>query len=58
MKENMLFEEDQKKIENAVEYHNIGSREIGEVARLSALLCDKGVNVIKELQKLCYKYTD
>ncbi len=38
MKENMLFEEDQKKIENAVEYYNMGSYEIGEIARLSALI--------------------
>ncbi|KUL16233.1 hypothetical protein P4T28_15400 [Bacillus paralicheniformis] len=58
MKENVLFEEDQKKIENAVEYHNMGCSEIAEIATLSALLCDKGVNVIKELQKMLYKYVD
>jgi hypothetical protein len=48
----VLFDDDQKKIEDAVLYHPMGSYQIGEIARLSALLYDKGVDVVKYLEKL------
>jgi len=52
----VLFSEDQKKIEDAVEYHAMGSYQVGEVAKLSALLYDRGIDVIKELEKLHCKF--
>lgn len=55
-REKALFDEDQKKIEDSVEYHAMGSYQIGELARLSALLYDRGVDVIKEIEKLHYKF--
>lgn len=54
MKETLLFDDDQKKIEEAVLYHAMGSYQIGEIAYLSALLYDRGINVIKELEKLSH----
>ncbi len=34
----------------------MGSYQIGEVARLSSLLYDRGVDVNKELENLCRKF--
>lgn len=56
MRRKILFDEDQKKVDNSVEYHAMGSYQIGEVARLSALLYDMGIDVIKELENLCRKF--
>ncbi|MGG2091323.1 hypothetical protein AB1283_00975 [Bacillus sp. S13(2024)] len=56
MESNILFEEDQRKIEDAVMNYPMGSYQAGEVVRLSALLYDKGVNVENELKKLCNKF--
>ncbi len=52
----VLFDEDQKKIEDAVTYYPLGSYQIGEIAELSALLYERGIDVIKELNKLHIKY--
>lgn len=52
LKESALFTEDQMKIEESVLYHAMGSYQIGEIARLSALLYDRGIDVIKHLEKL------
>lgn len=54
--ENILLPEDQKKIENAVRYYPIGSYHIGEIARISALLHERGINVEKHLIRICEKY--
>ncbi|PAD70604.1 hypothetical protein CHH83_02035 [Bacillus sp. 7586-K] len=56
MKESALFTEDQMKIEKAVIFHTMGSYQIGEIARLSSLLYDRGVDVIKHLEKLHKDY--
>jgi len=47
-----LFEEDHKKIEDAVNLHPMGSYQIGEIARLSTTLYDRGIDVIKQLESL------
>lgn len=52
----VLFEEDQKKIEYYVLKYPLGSYQIGEIAKLSALLYERGINVIDELNKLHSKY--
>lgn len=52
----VLFAEDQKKIEDAVQYYPMGSYQVGEIARLSSLLYERGINVIDELNKLHRKY--
>jgi hypothetical protein len=52
MREKVLFDEDQKKINGSVENHAIGSYQIGEISKLSATLYDSGVDVVKELQRL------
>lgn len=51
-----LFQEDLEKIESACAYYPLGSYQIGEIARLSGYLQEKGVNVLIELQKLCKIY--
>lgn len=56
MKDKVLFDDDQKKIEDAVMNYPIGSYQAGEVVRLSALLYDRGVNVENELKKLHNKF--
>lgn len=53
---NALFKEDEEKIDDSIIYHSMGSYQIGEIARLSALLYDRGVDVIKELEKLHHKF--
>lgn len=54
---NVLFPEDQKKIEEAVTLYPMGSYQIGEVARISALLYEQGVNVVEQLKYLCEVYS-
>lgn len=56
MNNKALLNEDQKKIDDSVEYHSMGSYQIGEVARLSSLLYVRGVDVNKELENLCRKF--
>lgn len=56
MESKVLFEEDQKKIEDSVMNYPMGSHQIGEIARLSALLYEKGINVEIELKRLCNKF--
>jgi|GEM_PF-3255317 len=56
MERKILFSEDQNKIDESVEYHAMGSYQIGEVARISSLLYDRGVDVIRELENLCHKF--
>lgn len=46
----VLFEGDLIKIENAVEFHVLGSHQIGEIARISGILGDNGIDVIRVLQ--------
>jgi len=52
MDEKVLFEEDQKKIDDSVRLHAMGSHQIGEIAEISATLYDRGVDVVRELQRL------
>lgn len=56
MEEKVLFDDDQKKINDAVRLHAMGSYQIGEVAKLSALLYDRGIDVIQQLKALHRKY--
>ncbi|MEL3959508.1 hypothetical protein NST17_20360 [Caldifermentibacillus hisashii] len=58
MLEKALYEEDQKKIEEAVVKHAMGSYQMGEVAMLSAWLYDRGIDVIKYLQALKWYYEE
>lgn len=51
-----LFPEDLKKIEVAVLYYPMGSYQAGEVARLSALLYERGIDATKQLALVCDKY--
>ncbi|GLO66235.1 hypothetical protein [Oceanobacillus kimchii] len=54
---NALFTEDQKKIENAVQYYPLGSCQIGEIAMMSAKLYEKGIDAEKQLKLVCDKYS-
>lgn len=54
--ENVFFEDDLKKIKDAVEKYPLGSYQMGEIARLSALLSERGIDVIEHLERLCEKY--
>ncbi len=56
MEQKILFDEDQKKVEESVEFHAMGSYQVGEIARLSSLLYDRGVDVIRELENLCRRF--
>lgn len=49
----ILFKEDLKKIEDAVEKYPLGSYQIGEIARLSGLMYERGINVAAQLEYLC-----
>ena len=52
----MLFDEDIEKINNAVANYPIGSQQIGEIAKLSGLLYNEGVDVLKLLVGWCIKH--
>lgn len=52
----VIFPEDRKKIEESVMLYPMGSYQIGEVARISALLYEQGVNVVEQLKYLCEIY--
>lgn len=54
--DSVLYPEDQKKIEEAVQYFPMGSYQIGEIARLSALLYNEGIDVEKRLIEMCKTY--
>lgn len=54
--ESVLFPDDQQKIEDAVVKYPMGSYQIGEIARLSALLYDRGIDVEKQLINLCNRF--
>lgn len=54
--ESVFFEDDLKKIKDAVEKYPLGSYQMGEIARLSALLSEMGIYVIEHLERLCEKY--
>ena len=56
MNKQILFNEDIEKINNAVVNYPLGSYQIGEIAKLSGLLYQEGVDVVRELEKLCRKY--
>ncbi|WP_017470648.1 hypothetical protein [Amphibacillus jilinensis] len=47
----ILFENDQNKVVNAVTCFSLGSYQIGEIARISGLLYSSGVDVVKLLEK-------
>lgn len=51
-----LFPDDQKIIENAVQDYPISSYQIGEIARFSALLYERGFDVERHLIRTCKKY--
>jgi hypothetical protein len=51
-KDQILFPKDQKKIEEAVVFHTMGSNQIGEIARISSSLYDDGIDVIEHLKEL------
>lgn len=52
----VLFPEDQEKIEDAVANYPMGSYTAGEVIRLSALLYERGIDAEKQLIRICNKY--
>ena len=52
----VLFSEDLKKINYYVSNYPMGSYQMGEIARLSALLYERGVDVKKHLEFLCKHY--
>jgi len=54
--EQILFDEDLEKINNAVKFYPLGSYQMGEIARLGGLLQETGVDVVNEMNKLCFKY--
>lgn len=51
-----LFEEDIKKIVESVIKYPLGSYQIGEIARISAHLYEKGINVVDVLNNIKNKY--
>ena len=56
MNKQILFDEDIEKINNAVAKYPMGSQQIGEIAKLSGLLYNEGVDVLKLLVNWCIKY--
>ncbi|WP_368900784.1 hypothetical protein [Oceanobacillus oncorhynchi] len=54
--ESALFLDDQKKIEKAVQDYPMGSYQIGEIAMVSALLYERGIDVEKHLRSLHDKH--
>ncbi|MCA1021576.1 hypothetical protein [Halobacillus litoralis] len=52
----ILFPEDSEKVVRSVVYHPMGSYQLGEVARLSSLLYDRGIDVTDYLESLCRKH--
>ena len=57
MSNQVLFDDNIEKINNTVQYYPLGSYQVGEIAKLSGLLYQEGVDVVKELEKLCHKYS-
>ncbi len=54
----VLFDEDLNKINNAVSRYPMGSYQIGEIAKLSGLLYEMGIDVVDMLQRTHSKYTE
>lgn len=52
----LLFKDDEEKLAEAVEKHAFGSYQLGEVARISSLLYDRGIDVEKHLIQLCKQH--
>ena len=52
----ILFPEDQNKIDEAVSKYPMGSYHIGEIARISGLMYEQGIDVIQHLKYICEQF--